>query len=74
MLAGELGQAELQRQLRDEQIIVEVRDRDRKPPPAAVVVVEEEAPSSKKATPRPGSAKGGKREASRSKRFGSCRS
>ena len=65
MLAGELGQAELQRQLRDEQMIVEVRDRDRKPPPAAVVVVEEEAPSSKKATPRPSSAKGGKKEASR---------
>ena len=65
MLAGELGQAELQRQLRDEQMVVEVRDRDRKPPPAAVVVVEEEAPSSKKATPRPGSAKGGKKEASR---------
>ena len=51
MLAGELGQAELQRQLRDEQIIVEVRDRDGKPPPAAAVVEEEDAPSSKKATP-----------------------
>jgi hypothetical protein len=58
------AQAELQRQLRDEQIIVEVRDRDPKPPPPAVVF-EEEAPPSKKATPRPGSAKDGKKEGSR---------
>ena len=73
MLAGELGQAELQRQLRDEQIIVEVRDRDPIPGSAgaiaawgqATAVVEEEAPPSKKATPRPGSGKGGKKEASR---------
>ena len=71
-----LCQAELQRQLRDEQIIVEVRDRDPIPGSAgaiaawglpAVAFVEEEAPPSKKATPRPGSGKGkdGKKEASR---------